>query len=294
MPGPRRKAPNPDPRTPNPISAFPSTIPVRLDGEGRIASDVACPHCGYNLRMQRAAGDCPECGHAIDVSDALPADHLDRADPRWRQRLARGSRWLFWGVAILPLGGVPGLVLAAAGLWLLTTKEPERDETWFHRGTRLSARFANAAAAVGAVALAVLLLRFDVSLSPGRLLAQDFQWFDLLLSTVGACIAVGMLEAWRHLFRLAARADGPNVAQACRRAWKRYLLGVAVLVVLSAGVTVADRLDIRWVAAYYQYFAGAALLVVLITVGGLWWTTVSLTRRLRDVLRDTPTGSFSV
>ncbi len=266
------------------MSAFPSTIPVRVDDEGRIASDVSCPRCGYNLRMQRAAGACPECGAAIDVSDALPADHLDRADAGWRRRLARGAAWLFWGVVILPLGGVPGLVVAAAGVWLLTTREPGRDETWFARGTRLSARFANAAAAVGAVALAVLVLRQGRPASFGRLLAQDFTWFDILLSTVGACVAVGMLEAWRHLFKLAARADGPNVAQACRRAWKRYLIGVAVLVVLSAGVTVADRLDLKWVAAYYQYFAGAALLIVLVVLAWLWWVTVGLTRELKGVL----------
>ncbi|MEM6460138.1 MAG: hypothetical protein AAF710_12185, partial [Planctomycetota bacterium] len=131
------------------MSAFPSTIPVKLDDAGRIAVDVPCPACGYNLRMQPiaavsgAGGVCPECGSSIDVSARRDADRLDAADPAWRTRVGRGVRWLHTGAWLSLLGLLPGVVVAAAALWLVTAKEPGRRETWLARGTRLSARWAS-------------------------------------------------------------------------------------------------------------------------------------------------------
>ncbi|MEO0515249.1 MAG: hypothetical protein AAF086_08145 [Planctomycetota bacterium] len=124
-------------------SAFPATIPVRLDAEGRIDIDVHCPACDYNLRMQKVANTCPECGTAVDVVERDDTDRLALADAGWLRRIERGTRWLFVASIVTILGLLPGVVWGAAALWLLTTKEPGRHETWYHRGTRLSARWAS-------------------------------------------------------------------------------------------------------------------------------------------------------
>ncbi|MEM9420173.1 MAG: hypothetical protein AAGA25_14130, partial [Planctomycetota bacterium] len=215
-------------------SAFPATIPVRLNSEGYIDNDVHCPACGYNLRMQKVTSVCPECGSPVDVVERDDADRLERADPAWLKRIERGTSWLYGAAIATIFFAVPGIVWAAAALWLLTTKEPNRRETWYHRGTRLSARWASVLAAGAALAtLGMLIARYVTAWSEqgfqigggpsgvnpllkiqravAPLMSGDWGTFDLLVSTAGAAIAVAMLEAWRHLFALAARADGPEV-----------------------------------------------------------------------------------
>ena len=39
-----------------------------LDAKDRVAVDVACLGCGYNLRAADATGNCPECGQAVSYS----------------------------------------------------------------------------------------------------------------------------------------------------------------------------------------------------------------------------------
>jgi hypothetical protein len=290
---------------------------VRLDKAGRIDADVSCLKCGYNLRMQPAAADCPECGQAIDVNDLAADDAMERADPAWRTSLHRGAKLLHFGVLLIPIaivlplivaavthqlgyhtidqiailaaafGGTFALSLAAAGVWKLTLREPGKPEHWMARGTRLSARWASVGSAVGAWTLLVLATQREGGFTARSLVGLDWKVYDILLCGVGASAAVAMLEAWRHLFKLAARAGGPDVAQACRRAWKRYLIGVAVLVVMSAAVTVADRLDIKAIANAYIYFASASVLIVGAVLLWLWWTTLGLTSKLRRLLSDT-------
>ena len=41
---------------------------VKLDARGRIAHEVTCVSCGYDLRGLPPAGDCPECGVAIHAA----------------------------------------------------------------------------------------------------------------------------------------------------------------------------------------------------------------------------------
>lgn len=290
------------------MSAFPRTIPVKLDADGRIDVDIQCHACGYNLRMQPLAAGCPECGEAIEAAGRDDADRLDRADPRWLARVRRGARWLHGGAwAAMPLG-FPGLVWGAAALWLLTVREPGRPETWMARGTRLSARWASVAAAVAGTAAAVLLvtryggLIVEAMKTPegqgagihpllrqqrvvvSTLFGEDWTAFDLLLCTASASMAVAMLEAWRHLFKLAARADAPVAARRCREAWKRYLLGVGVVVALALGTNIVERFELRLPAQLYEWTALILVAVVGTVVLGIWWVTVRLTRSLVDVL----------
>jgi hypothetical protein len=267
-------------------AAFPATIPVRLDAEGRIDTDVDCPGCGYNLRMQRPREGCPECGTAIDVEDRAAADELRLADAGWLRRIRRGAKWLHAAVWLSLLGVLPGLLLAAAGLWLLTTREPNRDETWFARGTRLSARWAPVlSAAAGLGALVLLIRRRDEMVgSVTGMLAQDWQAFDVLASAAAAAMAVGMLEAWRYLFKLAARADGPAVAQRCRRAWKQYLAAVAVIVGIAVATNLSEPTGIRLPSPYFEWTAVILTCVVTAVLLWVWWVTRAVTGELVRVL----------
>jgi hypothetical protein len=50
------------------VSKSANSITAALDAEGRIAVDVACLGCGYNLRTLSATGNCTECGQAVSYS----------------------------------------------------------------------------------------------------------------------------------------------------------------------------------------------------------------------------------
>jgi predicted RNA-binding Zn-ribbon protein involved in translation (DUF1610 family) len=47
--------------------------PVALDAEGRVAEDVACIRCGYNLRTLYHDGRCPECDADVIRSNMVAA-----------------------------------------------------------------------------------------------------------------------------------------------------------------------------------------------------------------------------
>ncbi len=119
---------------------------MELDSDGRVAEDIACRRCGYNLRTQPAHGVCPDCGQA--VRDALQGYYLRYAPLQWLRRLSLGLV-LIYGTAIigfllglassllsdLQAGGavqvsvttgtnVVSMLIYAIGVWLFTTPEP--------------------------------------------------------------------------------------------------------------------------------------------------------------------------
>jgi len=71
-----------------------------IDESNRIAGDVPCAKCGYNLRGQPADALCPECG--AHVSDALDPRFLRFADPAWIKTAMEALVWMivatFWAV----------------------------------------------------------------------------------------------------------------------------------------------------------------------------------------------------
>jgi hypothetical protein len=124
---------------------------LALDPEGRIAEDLPCRACGYNLRGQALAARCPECALAVSLS--ARSDLLRFSDPEWIGRLVKGMRLiligLIVGVAIQIGAAVAGVAMATAGaaiwtsfltaamfvggavavivvvgVWMLTTPEP--------------------------------------------------------------------------------------------------------------------------------------------------------------------------
>jgi hypothetical protein len=96
---------------------------LRVDGTGRIAEDVPCQECGYNLRGLAEDDQCPEC--AAPISRSTRRDLLRFADPRWLQRLALGSRLVIFGSIGIFAADIGGLVAT----WLLTNRSMEVLET---------------------------------------------------------------------------------------------------------------------------------------------------------------------
>ena len=285
---------------------FPTTIPVSLTESGRIDGDLGCRSCGYNLRMQPIPGACPECGATIDEVVRDANDGLDRADPGWRARTARGAVWLHRSVLAAPLLVLPGLVGAAAALWLLTTPEPGRAETGRARSIRRSARGAAvAAAATGLAVVVVALWKHGSALAsalfgpdggpPGiaailklqrDVAAMSSGWdaLDLLLSLAAASLAVALLEALRHLYILAARADDPAAAERCRQTWRAYLIGGGLLAVLALLTTLGNGLELGLPNRWYEWTVVILVGVVALVLLGIWWITLRLTRELARVL----------
>lgn len=83
---------------------------VVLDAEGRLAEDVGCRGCGYNLRGLDSGAVCPEC--STPVGHSIAGDLLAFANPEWIQRLATGTRLVALGqIASIVVGILTFLVV---------------------------------------------------------------------------------------------------------------------------------------------------------------------------------------
>lgn len=78
-----------------------------------IRDNLACVHCGYNLRGLQTDQQCPECGGSI--VDSLRGHLLKFADPDWLNKLRFGASLKLWNLAISFLIGFGTVLLPAAG-----------------------------------------------------------------------------------------------------------------------------------------------------------------------------------
>ena len=117
---------------------------VALDSAGRVAEDVRCRSCGYNLRGISPQGRCPEC--QTEVGRSIRAGVLRACDRYWVRQLAGGVSWIIgwilFGVFLLlgwrfvgrVLAITPGLVIilgllvigvGLVGGWMITAADPD-------------------------------------------------------------------------------------------------------------------------------------------------------------------------
>ncbi len=89
-----------------------SIDPTLLDSDRRVAADVDCFQCGYNLRTLPATGVCPECAGA--VADSLRRPELYRASAVWLSGLLHGVRCLLFALLQLAITAAAAVVVRFA------------------------------------------------------------------------------------------------------------------------------------------------------------------------------------
>lgn len=143
-----------------PPGDHPATLDLEFDEDGRIAQDLACRRCGYNLRGLELETVCPECRTAVGWS--AKGNLLRYANPGWVENLARGSDWLVGAVIMmavsycLQFGGtgfdwlysLATIGVALFGTWMTTAQEHSDDAIDQNWSLRRSARVAGIAALV--------------------------------------------------------------------------------------------------------------------------------------------------
>ena len=260
--------------------AFPDSPPVRLDAEGRVDADLPCPRCGYLLRGRRPGEACPECGRTIDV-EARGAG-LDEEAEAYRRPVLRGARRLALGMALLPLGVYPGLAVATAGVWGLTSRPPGPPEPWVKRNGRLFARWFTALGLPAMVAA--------VGWAGWSFLRRGFggEWTlqDAVLCGTHALFFIGLMFGWRHLFDLAARADAPAAALALKRLWRGYFWALLAVAAIAMAVNVVEEFDLLYrVGPRWRNLAAPLAAGTLLVLGlAVWWWTLARTRAFRRAL----------
>ncbi|MEO0964821.1 MAG: hypothetical protein AAFY08_06845 [Planctomycetota bacterium] len=89
-----------------------ASAPIPVDDQGRVAVDLPCLECGYNLRTQpMETGRCPEC--SLPVGRSVVGNQLRFCDPAWLTQLGHGLTGL--GVAGVTVGGIAGATWALIG-----------------------------------------------------------------------------------------------------------------------------------------------------------------------------------
>ena len=221
------------------VTALPTVV---LDPAGRIAIDVACRKCGYNLRGLLPDGRCPECGTAVGRS--LHGDLLRFSDPEWVQKLASGMNWIVASIIIGLLGGafgaaflglftsilssrtfivlgpMSGLVfglIALVGYWKVTTPDPARLAEESSLSSRKLVRTAQIA---------------NYAVTPVNSLLQHLAWTvpHMVLSVVAGIVGlVGTFAIFVYGRKLALRLPDEKLARSCRI----VMWGLAVMLTSS-------------------------------------------------------------
>ncbi|RMF84955.1 MAG: hypothetical protein D6744_02175 [Planctomycetota bacterium] len=204
---------------------LPPPPPELFDETGRIAQDVQCRRCSYNLRGLSGDGRCPECG--TPVGRSTHGDLLRYSDPDWVQALELGVRLILLGIVANLLAGVIGAVLNAFfhpligglvqlagsavgfyGTWLLTEPDPSGIGEDVYGRARKVTRFAMLVGVIGQVAS---MLQRVVVLSNAVLL--------LLIPVAIVAALIGVVGFWYQLFyieKLAERVPQEDVVRRAR------------------------------------------------------------------------------
>lgn len=205
-----------------------------LDGSGRIALDILCAQCEYNLRGLLASDRCPECAHPCEQS--LDPNMLRFSRPAVVYRLTWAGALAFCSIVLVAacqlavqlwmdlaspsvrartMVGVAQIVIVAAlvGCWalfILPEKDPEHD-----RATRQWRSLARVGI-VGVLIVQVSSIVLQTMAAPpaGRL--APLREPLLIVSDMLAVTAM-LLGCLAYLRRLAARIPSPALARNASR-----------------------------------------------------------------------------
>ncbi len=217
-----------------------------LDEQGRVAADVACRRCGYNLRGLPAARACPECRTPVERS--LRSDLLANSDPAWVRRIASGvlvlqfsagavwalSAWQVCAWLLVQSPFLRALTFAAwaavwgaslLGAWLATARDPAAGPEPPGSARR----------AVRGFAAAIFVLRPATDLIVAAGGAVPGAW-----ALGGAALAIaGYLSLLVYLRELARRLPDPDLERLTRSlAWGlgATVVGLVALAAIFAGL----------------------------------------------------------
>jgi hypothetical protein len=288
-------------------------IPAELlDKQGRVRVDLPCRGCGYNVRTLEPAARCPECNTPISLS--CQGDLLRYSEPGYVRRLARGAYWVrqatwlalvvivlrpvlvlcvrgltttplpsaVWAAstvctAVLAVAGA----LALAGIWWVTTAEPDASDLLRPKRPRQIVR-----CCVGA-ALLMAAVKFCIEGLPPLLPVRALLVLDLALATMLTGLAIAYL---RYLAELAQRIPDSEMMQKARSIARDVLVAAGVLIsfeainlVLGPGTISANppsttapaagqpAFALRMVGSCVSLVAGLALFVLSISAIRLQW-----------------------
>jgi hypothetical protein len=229
-----------------------------VDAAGRVAADVPCRKCSYNLRGQEVSARCPECGAPVGV--ALHGPLLRYGHPQWVRNLARGTAFVFWGMILNLVVTVVSVVVAIAagplvakvvdvaaglvylyGAWLLT--EPDPSGTGEDRyGT---------ARKIIRITLVVGLAQNVFAVLTQRTVAAPPVAVALGAASVAAGLVgvVGQFATLRYLERLAERIPEPRLASRANLLFWGYGCTRAGMVVVGGLSTLLGLVTSRRAAA---------------------------------------------
>ncbi|MFG0330983.1 MAG: hypothetical protein ACF8PN_13925 [Phycisphaerales bacterium] len=195
---------------------------IPVDEDGRLAGDFGCHRCGYNLRGLAPDGVCPEC--RTPAGRSLRGDLLRFADPRWVERLAKGTNWLIVSIlAGIVLGCASGLATDAlaqlalglttasitlVGYWLVTERDPALAN---QPEGRLSARRLARAGAVAGLISPFVSAFLDSPQLVGSAALRPLGMVALGLASILGLI--GFFALIVHARRLSMRIPDPKLAR---------------------------------------------------------------------------------
>jgi hypothetical protein len=197
---------------------------ITWDTDDRLATDVHCVSCGYNLRGLKRSGVCGECG--VPIKYSLAGNYLSCADPVWVNRLRTGAASL--ALALPWLWFPPAWLAVSYGLWCVSAPDPARA----HRGTGTLAAISRALLA----GLPCLLLYGAVPLCVtywfANAAALKFDPAEATLFLLGCVLLLVPPLATAATWRVAVR-DGAR--------WLRHCYGAAFWLGIASLLGVAGR-----------------------------------------------------
>ncbi len=257
---------------------LPGIAPAVLDAERRVAIDLPCLGCGYNVRTLANDAVCPEC--ARPVIESLRGGFLRYADPSWVKGLGNGlSMVLIASTAGIMVPGIamqivtgayaPGearmiagfitlllavsssVLLAMVGLHWVTRRDPVADPQHEGWSARRMARWSSWLLLAGPLYWLALVISVFTNLGLGQSGSSQTLMFMPVYSlgeiAVMAAYCVTPVLLIRHLMVLLRRIPRPGLARFAQVAFWGLLV-VSPLVVIGYAIRIL---------AYMPMMAGA-------------------------------------
>lgn len=271
---------------------------VALVSAGRVAVDVPCRTCDYNLRGLPQDDRCPECGTTVDRS--IHSDRLCLTDPAWVNHLAAGALLMIiavLGVTVVvvfvvvpafygPFQSFPRLALATFGIgfaavglvgcWKLAMPDPVRAKQRPFFNIEDMTRLLAAAAFLPNAWTYIPQLPLDVVIP------------EILFPLFVLAGPISVLQLFILLRRLALRIPNDSLARQTRLVMWGIVISVAAILVYESQFvsrTVAVHV-VPWIMEtdLLRWIVPASFLAF--PVFGIWWI-VLLFRYRKEFRRAT-------